>query len=301
MDPEPGRAGRSWAWSRSCREAWMLSRRAWLGAWCVGVVLAVGSSVQAQEAPKGQEPPKEAAKKAEPEVDVEALREEADRLAQRQQYRKAIDKYKQVLQLRPNDYPVIYFNLGEITRFLEDFNEAALFYQRYLELEEDAPDRKSVEKTIAQCRKQRGPSATLTVKVVGPSEPLIVVNGIPLSSKGEASFDVGAGAYNIEARGVDFEGQQRSVRLSAGEAQTAEFTLKGLIFHGDLLVEVQPEGVEVFVDGQKVGVTPLAAPVRLETGKRYVELKKEGFFPWVRNVYIDRDGEFALKAQLEKQ
>jgi hypothetical protein len=45
----------------------------------------------------------------------------------------------------------------------------------------------------------------------------------------------------------------------------------------------------------------LAAPVRLETGKRYVELKKEGFFPWVRNVYIDRDGEFALKAQLEKQ
>lgn len=44
-----------------------------------------------------------------------------------------------------------------------------------------------------------------------------------------------------------------------------------------LKVAVNPEGVEVLIDGQSVGVTPLAEPVLLNAGEHNVELRKAGF------------------------
>jgi tetratricopeptide (TPR) repeat protein len=44
-----------------------------------------------------------------------------------------------------------------------------------------------------------------------------------------------------------------------------------------IVLEVEPEGVEVTVDGRVIGTTPLTEPVVVDVGERRVELKRTGF------------------------
>jgi PEGA domain-containing protein len=48
-------------------------------------------------------------------------------------------------------------------------------------------------------------------------------------------------------------------------------------FVNELRLDVQPEGVDVWVDGSKLVTTPLARPLRLDMGKRQLRLEKPGF------------------------
>jgi len=65
---------------------------------------------------------------------------------------------------------------------------------------------------------------------------------------------------------------------------------------GDLQVNSNPSGAEVFIDDEQKGITPVAL-VDLPKGNRRVTLKKEGFDPWqgtveiipLKNVHISAD------------
>lgn len=44
-----------------------------------------------------------------------------------------------------------------------------------------------------------------------------------------------------------------------------------------IVLQVEPEGVEVTIDGKVIGTTPIADPVVVDVGERRVELKRSGF------------------------
>lgn len=229
---------------------------------------------------------------------VEALRAEADDLARKRRYRKAIDKYKEVLSLRPYDYPAIYYNVAEMCKALEDYNQAALFYARYLELDPEATDAKAIERAIDQMQKKRGPGGTLNIKIEGPREALMIVDGVPLADSGQAKLDLAPGQYKVRATAKDFSPAEGTVTVRAGEESGLSLKLKELTYSGTLALKVNVDGAEIFVDGQKVGVSPLKEPYTLQTGKRFVELKKDGYHRWVRNVIIERDTQYDLSVNM---
>jgi hypothetical protein len=65
---------------------------------------------------------------------------------------------------------------------------------------------------------------------------------------------------------------------------TAQLVETVQAFVNQLTLEVQPDGADVLVDGVKLGTTPLAAPVRLDMGKRQLRLEKAGFLPHEEEV-----------------
>jgi hypothetical protein len=57
-------------------------------------------------------------------------------------------------------------------------------------------------------------------------------------------------------------------------------------------------GAEVSVDGQSVGTTPLAEPLRLAEGRYLVGITRPGFHPWSRYVDVSRDEDALQEVRL---
>jgi PEGA domain-containing protein len=55
-------------------------------------------------------------------------------------------------------------------------------------------------------------------------------------------------------------------------------------FVNELRLDVQPEGVDVWVDGSKLATTPLSRPLRLDMGKRQLRLEKPGFVTYTSEL-----------------
>ncbi len=88
--------------------------------------------------------------------------------------------------------------------------------------------------------------------------------------------------------------------VAAGADETLAFEMKAVPYFGSLAVVINIDGAEVFVDGKKVGDSPVKEALKLSAGKRFVEIKKDGYHRWVRNVLIERDVQYDLAVKLGK-
>jgi hypothetical protein len=70
-----------------------------------------------------------------------------------------------------------------------------------------------------------------------------------------------------------------------------------LILDGSLVVESNPAGADVFIDGARVGTTPIVLPSQRE-GTRAVRVEAKGHEPWTAAVQIVTGREVSLRADL---
>jgi PEGA domain len=91
-------------------------------------------------------------------------------------------------------------------------------------------------------------------------------------------------------------------RLTDDEkARAAEIVTTVAQFVSALTVTVNEEGADVFIDDEKVGTTPLAAPVTVDVGTRNVRVVKAGFKTETVPKPIPGGGALALDVRLEKE
>jgi hypothetical protein len=69
---------------------------------------------------------------------------------------------------------------------------------------------------------------------------------------------------------------------------------------GALSITVNENGAEIFVDGARVGTTPLQGEVFVEPGARAVEAKLEGFVPESIPLKVEAGGTLRINLQLKK-
>jgi hypothetical protein len=69
------------------------------------------------------------------------------------------------------------------------------------------------------------------------------------------------------------------------------------VVDGSLVVESNPDGADVFIDGARVGTTPLVL-ANQHQGRRAVRIEAKGHEPWTAAVQIVSGQEVALRADL---
>jgi PEGA domain-containing protein len=69
-------------------------------------------------------------------------------------------------------------------------------------------------------------------------------------------------------------------------------------FVNELRLEVQPEGVDVWVDGSKLATTPLGRPLWLDMGKRQLRLEKQGYQAYATELDLAGGKSVDLKVTL---
>ncbi|HTV17258.1 MAG TPA: PEGA domain-containing protein, partial [Polyangiaceae bacterium] len=72
-------------------------------------------------------------------------------------------------------------------------------------------------------------------------------------------------------------------------------------FVNELRLDVQPAGVDVYVDGVKAATTPLSGPLRVDMGKRKLRFEKVGFVPQESEMDLAGGKSLDVKVQLQEE
>ncbi len=114
-----------------------------------------------------------------------------------------------------------------------------------------------------------------TISVDGRSEPNWIT---PYSS----TIDLPAGTHQVVVSKEGYEDSQRSVTIEAGKTSTVNAPLSGA--SGEVMVVTLPPGLEVFIDGKPIGLSP--AHTAVAAGSHSIRVTRPGWTPLERTVNV---------------
>ncbi|GMV14088.1 MAG: PEGA domain-containing protein [Polyangiaceae bacterium] len=95
------------------------------------------------------------------------------------------------------------------------------------------------------------------------------------------------------------EGGDKLTDADRQEAKSLVDMVRALV--SEVTVSVNEPGAEVSVDGEKIGESPLAAPLTLTQGERTFKVTKPGFRPFAKTQNLQGGTKLALEVVLEPQ
>lgn len=107
------------------------------------------------------------------------------------------------------------------------------------------------------------------------------------------------GEHSVEARQASHHSAYTNVRITPQSAGQTITLNNPLPIYGSLIVDGSPADAVVYVDGKKVGTTPVIVN-ELLIGKHTVRMEKEGFNKQVKTVHIVDNQESVLDFELIK-
>lgn len=226
----------------------------------------------------------------------------AVRYIKRRKPLKALEFFEKALPYMREDSG-IYYNLVMVAEGTYEFEKLMLYGAGFLFLEPEGADSVEIRrkmKRVAELLAKRQQKLSMVDFRVQPKGVEIYVNGVPVAKSGGPGVQLPAGSYTASATLEDYVDWEQPFTTQKGEGQTLKSSMTKRIYFGMLnIVTDPPDGVDVLIDGKKVGVTPLK-PKRLKTGRYLVRFEKEGWDYWHRYVDITRDGTYELTPTMER-
>lgn len=273
--------------------------KAWVGATLLCAVLGTASFAAAQES--GETDADAAAADA-----AEAVAK-GNELASRGSYADAVPYYEKALRLDPLGNLLAYFNLAQVQKARGNCPSAVLLVQMYATVAGTEEARKEADATVKDCKAQDWP--TLALKVDAKTPGTLHIDGILAASDG--TFGPLAvppnRTYEVRFEATDHHSATQEVAVKLAPV-TATQTLKPMTFFGLIVVSVDVEGARVRVfegpsDQTPVlfeGQSPVKEGIKVREGRHFVEVTREGYERWIRNVSVGRDGEVAVEVKMRR-
>lgn len=215
-------------------------------------------------------------------------------------YEAAVSEFQAAFEAKA-DAAALY-NIAKSYERLARYEEAIDYFEQYLELEPNAPDRVDVEETIRRLRKairERFQDLTISSDPAGADIYLDDRNGEII---GQTNFTVkvtpGPHTLYLELNG--YESVERQFVMPDDKPLALDFKLTPLSDVGELVINVEQEGARIFVDGAIVGLSPYRQKKKLEKGPHQVQVELPGFNRYSQEVIITKDETTVLDVELEK-
>ena len=134
----------------------------------------------------------------------------------------------------------------------------------------------------------------------------VIVNGEARGTTPLVLGDLSFGAYDIRFSLDGYESQDRRLELSQADpiatfnADLARVTdtRTTSLGVGSIFVDTRPRGVEVWLDQQLIGKSPMLIP-DISTGAHEVEFRHAGYRNWTTTVQVDASGQARVTASLD--
>ena len=226
------------------------------------------------------------------------LLKKADKASRRGKYDLALTHLQKAFSLTPIPDINDHYNIILIAAALKRCPTVILHAQAYELLAPEDPSFEEVKKHRAACMLEESPKGQISAFDL-PPKSRVLLNGV-LVAEGELSHKTFlAGTYTLEVRAPEYERHSEKIVLKNNDHIKRSVTLKKRVYYGTLQIQTQPTGATITIEGRPHGVAPLE-PLRLTTGKHFVELKLKGYDRFIRNVKIKRDQTYVFEAVLEK-
>ena len=134
----------------------------------------------------------------------------------------------------------------------------------------------------------------------------VMVNGEARGTTPLALADLSYGAYDVQFSLDGYESQERRLAISSDDPIAAisaalapvTETRTASLGVGSISVDTRPRGVEVWLDQQLVGETPMLIP-DVSTGAHEVEFRHAGYRAWSTTVQVGSSAEARVTASLD--
>jgi hypothetical protein len=276
----------------------------------VGLAAALGGEAAAEKAkpPPASAAPAAKAKPAERDKDKDAKHAEAvahfekgKKLGEVGRYEESIKEFEEAYLAEP--IAEILLNIALSHRFLKNYDKAIEFYDRYLKLKPDAPNRKEIEGRIKELMKDKAAAAKAddaAHKGGDPKGPArLVVNSDPPGARVRAGakemgttplvaeVEPGGIVLHLELKG--FEPKDVGVVAEAGRDAIVSAALVPIGKKdpgiaplpgggaGDLEVTTNLPGAEIVVDGVVVARAPMERHVAIPAGRHRLVARAPDF------------------------
>lgn len=180
---------------------------------------------------------------------------------------------RQAVETFPTRNNVLY--LAACLRSLERYGEALDAYRRVLAEFRSRVDwelREEIRGTIDDINAYVA-RADISVNLDGAD---VRVDGAPVGvSPLESPLVLTPGTHHLEVSLVDHDTVRRELELTSGATRTVSVALEET--KASLSIATRPEGAEVLLNGERIGTTPLEAPLEVAAGVFGVTVQKPGY------------------------
>ncbi|MBI3924754.1 MAG: serine/threonine protein kinase [Armatimonadetes bacterium] len=129
-----------------------------------------------------------------------------------------------------------------------------------------------------------------------PTDALVLLNGQPAGTTPLRARWLWPGEQRLELRHQGFNNHKIAARTVLGQSTRLPVVILPRV--GTLVLHVTPEPVAVWVDGSMLAEARNGERLNVDSGKRTVELRKEGYSQRSESLEIPEGGEAALTAEL---
>lgn len=190
-----------------------------------------------------------------------------------------------------------------------DLAQAVVHYRRYLGASAAGGERARAERALATLEAQLArvapdgslPASAVRETVVTRLSVMSSALGATVRIDGGAAerlplfVEVAPGPHTLAVHAPGYLDETRPIRVTQGAVHAAKVELDP---QPAKLVVSAPSGATVHVDGKRVGTTPLAKPLEVEPGDRFVSITKTGFAPWAKTLRVERGATSGVTADL---
>lgn len=232
---------------------------------------------------------------------------QANKLASAGALTRSIPHYENVLRVAGDRYPLAHFNLAEVLRHKKECAQATVLYRAYLAQGKEEDVLKEADSAIRDC-KGGAKWSKLTVRTT-PEEATIRMNGYVIG-RGKALDNVvfAPGEYVIEVEMEDHHSRSEKITLVEDEAFAVDIALKAQTFHGSVQLKVEQSDVTIRLHPREQESTEvieiqggMTGPLRLVSGKYFVEVIKPDHHRWIRNIEVGRDVNTEISVNLKRE
>jgi hypothetical protein len=203
-------------------------------------------------------------------------------------YAGAIEHYLRANELVPHPFAV--YNIAADYERLQQFREAARWYQQFVTSAPSGPERDKVMRLLPELQKR---PSSLSVRTM-PGGARVTIDGRPAGTS-PVSVTLPGGAHHVTIeRGSDRD--ERDVTLEYGEPGDVAFTLSGT--PGSLYVFGTPAGAYVAVDNITVGAVPATVP--LPAGPHTVRVSASGYATYETGTVVEPNATAQVEVRLQR-
>jgi len=218
---------------------------------------------------------------------ADALEAEGNQLYAKGQYKEAISRFQQALDISGN--PKLLYSIAISYQQLQAWQECVTHMDRYLEQAPPGPKRDRAGNTRTSCDARIERDQLLTIE----SDPVgarVFLDDREKGVVGTTPFRnylrPGPHAVWVELDG--YEPIRQDIEVQRKEPFRMNIAMRRIRNLGFLYVDSTIIGATVFIDGKNIGLTPFKEPLAYAAGRHQVVVDRDGYTRFDKHVSVEK-------------
>lgn len=192
------------------------------------------------------------------------------------------------------------YNLGRVHAELGHAVEATDVFERYLREPGDAVTAERREEVTRRLSRQRQRIGYLSVRTLVEGAVISIDDVDVASTPLREPIRLSAGSHSLAVRAPGYDAVHLGVQIAGGERLERDVTLRREIDPtGVLRISASIAQIEIRVDDEVVGLTPLARTVPVPSGNHVVSASRAGYVSEERRIHVADGAELDVAFDLE--